>query len=94
MKFPKAIRFLPWFCTALALIPATMMAYLGYFSRMTYDDYCHIRLGQELGVWESTIHEFKHLVVRIRHLYSILLFVFGAWATGNLARFGQLRSGS
>lgn len=59
MTLPKAIRFLPWFCTALALMPAAMMAYLGHFSRMTYDDYCYIRLGQELGAWESTIHEFN-----------------------------------
>ena len=76
MKFPKAIRFLPWFCTALALIPATMMAYLGYFSRMTYDDYCHIRLGQELGVWESTIHEFNTwssgFVIFIQYSFSFL----------------------
>ena len=59
MTLPKTNRFLPWFCTALALIPAAMMAYLGHFSRMTYDDYCHIRLGQELGAWEATVYQFN-----------------------------------
>ena len=34
---------------ALAMLPVFLFAYLGHFSRMIADDYCHFRLGEELG---------------------------------------------
>ena len=59
MTSPRLKRVMPWIVVALALLPALTMAYLGHFSRMTYDDYCHIRLGQELGAWEATVYQFN-----------------------------------
>ena len=39
-----------WIVTLLALVPPVVMAYLGGFSRLLSDDYCHIAWGEQLGV--------------------------------------------
>ena len=40
-----------WLMATLALAPAALFAYLGQFSRLRFDDYCTVVIGQELGAW-------------------------------------------
>ncbi len=40
-----------WILVALAFAPVSLFAYLGHFSRLIADDYCHLALGNEHGAW-------------------------------------------
>ncbi len=40
----------------LSLVPLLLFAYLGHFSRMIGDDYCHFNLGEELGPLGLVVH--------------------------------------
>ena len=41
---------------AVALVPATMYAVLGSYSRLVWDDFIHIYRGLELGPWRNMLH--------------------------------------
>lgn len=41
---------------ALALAPLLLLAYMGQFSRIMYDDYIFLTIGRDLGPWGAIIH--------------------------------------
>ena len=45
-----------WLLVAVAVMPAILYAFLGQFSRMTWDDFHHLRLGLENGPWENVLY--------------------------------------
>ena len=40
----------------LALLPLLQFAYMGQFSRPLYDDYVYLKLGRDLGPWETMLY--------------------------------------
>ena len=40
----------------LALLPLLLLAYMGQFSRIMYDDYAYLLVGSELGPWDAMLH--------------------------------------
>ena len=53
----KRIPISQWLIAALALVPVSLFAYLGQFSRLLSDDYCIINLGRKLGAWDYMIYK-------------------------------------
>ena len=45
-----------WLIAALALVPVSLFAYLGQFSRLMSTDYCVVALGREMGAWDYMIY--------------------------------------
>ena len=41
---------------ALSLSPTLLFAFLGFHSRPMSDDYCHMRVGLDLGAWQGMLH--------------------------------------
>ena len=54
MTFKRTAIF-PWLIAALPLVPVWLYAYLGQFSRLIADDYCHIGRSQKKGAWDYMI---------------------------------------
>ena len=54
MTFKRTAIF-PWLIAALSLVPLWLYAYLGQFSRLISDDYCHIGRAQKRDVWDYMI---------------------------------------
>ena len=46
-----------WLIAALALVPVSLFAYLGQFSRLMSSDYCAVALGREMGAWDYMIYK-------------------------------------
>ena len=57
MTLFKRIPIFQTLMVALALTPAALFAYLGQFSRLRFDDYCAVAIGQELGAWGYMKHK-------------------------------------
>ena len=56
MAFKRTSIF-QWLIAALALVPVSLFAYLGQFSRLIWDDYCIISRGREMGAWDYMIYK-------------------------------------
>ena len=47
---------LKWPLVTLSLVPVSLFAYLGHFSRLIADDYCHLAWGKEFGAWGTVLY--------------------------------------
>lgn len=58
MTFKRTAIF-QWLIAALSLAPLILYVYLGQFSRLIADEYCHFAAGQARGPWSGMLHMYN-----------------------------------